>query len=54
NIQRLLDMLMPNFLAVVVVFVSYRLLGKRKVTMIQLVLVVLALSIVGTALGILG
>ena len=54
NIQRLLDMLMPNFLAVVVVFISYRLLGKRKVTMIQLVLAVLALSIVGTALGILG
>ena len=54
NIQRLLNMLMPNLLGVVVTFVCYRVLGKRKVTMTSLVLVVLAVSIVLSAIGVLG
>lgn len=53
NIQNLLNMLMPNLLAVIITFICYRQLGKRRVTMTSLVLIVLAISVVLTALGVL-
>jgi len=52
NIQSLLDTLLPNFLAVLSTFIAAKLLRGRKLTMTQLVLAVLAISILLSALGI--
>lgn len=54
NIQSLLDSLVPNLLSIVIAGICAVLLGKRKVTMTTLVLVVLVISIIGSVLGILG
>lgn len=53
NIQSLLDRLMPNLLSVVLAAVCAVLLGKKKVTMTVLVLVVLVFSIIMSSLGVL-
>ncbi len=53
-IQSQLDAIMPKMIPVLLTFICYRLLGKRKVSMTKLVLIVLAISIIGSALGILG
>ena len=52
-IQDLLNVLVPNFLAILVTFIAAKLLGGRKVTMTQLVMGVLVVSVVLSALGIL-
>lgn len=54
SIQEQLDKIMPCLVPVVLTYLCYRLLGKKKVSMTWLVLVVLIVSIIGSALGILG
>ena len=53
-IQDQLDRIMPYIIPVLLTFICYRLLGKKKVTMTRLVLIVLVVSIIGSVLGILG
>lgn len=53
-IQDQLNAIMPSMIPVLLTFICYRLLGKRKVSMTTLVIVVLVVSIIGSALGILG
>lgn len=54
SIQEQLDKIMPCMIPVVLTVVCYKLLGKKKVSMTTLVFVVLIVSILGAALGILG
>lgn len=54
SIQEQLDKIMPYMIPVALTFICYKLLGKKKVSMTSLVFIVLFVSIVGAALGILG
>ncbi len=54
SIQEQLDKIIPYSIPILLTYICYRLLGNRKVTITQLVFVVLGISIVGAALGILG
>lgn len=45
---------MPCLVPVVLTLICYKLLGKKKVSMTWLVVIVLIISIIGSSLGILG
>ena len=54
SIQEQFDKIMPCMIPVLLTFICYKLLGKKKVSMTTLVFAVLIVSIAGSALGILG
>lgn len=54
SIQEQLDKIMPYMIPVLLTFICYKLLGKKKVSMTSLVFIVLIISVIGSALGILG
>lgn len=54
SIQEQLDKIMPCMIPVLLTFICYKLLGKKKVSMTSLVFIVLIISVIGSALGILG
>lgn len=53
-VQEQLDTIMPCLVPVVLTLICYKLLGKKKVSMTWLVVIVLIISIIGSSLGILG
>ena len=53
-VQEQLDTIMPCLVPVVLTLICYKLLGKKKVSMTWLVVIVLIVSIIGSSLGILG
>lgn len=54
SIQEQIDKIMPCLIPVLLTFICYKLLGKKKVSMTTLVFIVLVISVIGSALGILG
>ena len=54
SIQEQFDKIMPCMIPVLLTFICYKLLGKKKVSMTTLVFAVLIVSIAGSAFGILG
>lgn len=54
SVQEQLDKIMPCMIPVLLTLICYKLLGKKKVSMTSLVFIVLIVSIIGSALGILG
>ena len=52
--QEILDKIMPSFIPVLVVLLVYWLLGKEKVTSTKAIFMIIGLSVVLSALGILG
>lgn len=54
SVQEQLDKIMPCLIPVLLTFICYKLLGKKKVSMTTLVFIVLIISVIGSALGILG
>jgi Phosphotransferase system, mannose/fructose/N-acetylgalactosamine-specific component IID len=53
KIQPLLDSILPSLIPVTLAFIAYKLLGK-KVKMTTLILLIIVISMIGAALGILG
>lgn len=51
TLQETLDMILPNLLAVLVTGLVYWLLGRKKMTVIRVILIILALSFVGYNIG---
>ncbi|WP_190317070.1 PTS system mannose/fructose/sorbose family transporter subunit IID [Thermoanaerobacterium thermosaccharolyticum] len=54
NIQNILDSIMPKLLPLGITFFAYWILGKKKMTTVKLVFLIIAISIIGSITGILG
>lgn len=54
SIQSTLDMIMPQLLPLGATFFAYWILGNKKMTTVKLVFLIIAISIIGSVLGILG
>lgn len=54
NIQDILDSIMPKLLPLMMTFFAYWILGKKKMTTVKLVFIIIAIAILGSVTGILG
>ena len=54
SIMDTLNMIMPQLLPLVFTFFAYWILGKKKMTTVKLVFMLIAISIIGSAIGLLG